>query len=556
MLVCPFALALFPMLLPAPAVPPPAGPQIQCGARDPLPLDLIDNIGATPSPFDFGDVKVGDQVLAALSFSEAPPGGGNPGAIYVYRQDAAGHWTEDARLFASDLGVSRFQKFSGAWFSYAISGDTLLVPTITGHHYEIAVVEPSAGGWSVTQRLQGDPSWHLGSASNTGYGSSVWLAADENRLVVGLQYAALIAGAEPGLIQTLERDSTGAWVQVNVTEAPGSYRSDGLRADLAGDRLALIRSEPTAFPYDYRVTVFTFGPTGWTSSWVSDPAHYLDASTSVSMDGSRVLVGSYYSALTTVYDTALPRLAASGSVSPGAPVQIISPPARPAQPPVGFVGSRDYNPPYDAFVEGGDGFALIGIGDDYPGFATVSVLEWFDGAYRLTDMTRAPAGVSDVGLFEGKAAWLGVAAPDAFLPPTEARFESWRIDQGRALPFCPRDSDLVVSGSGTAPLQAATLTVYGAPAGSLLTLFGGRDAGSTPASMGIALCIDPAGGLFRLTSPTIVPQDSTLRLPSSGLLFSAFAAPLLPGDSIVLQGVHSAAGSLGATNAVRVTLCD
>ncbi|QDV09826.1 hypothetical protein Poly30_53860 [Planctomycetes bacterium Poly30] len=527
--------------------------QFGCEPRQSVPLTILRNSVQFPYAEQFGGLQLSGDLLVAVSHRQASPLGGSTGALYLHSRAQGGDWGEPDVVFAESLGATAFRKSNVGEVHYALDGETVFVPIEVQNSTEVVVLERVAGQWTEIQRLTGDPTWEFQPFSGAiGFGFNFSLVADQGRLVISMTRTRLPGSTEFGLLQTLERDASGVWQSVDVSPLAGACGAGDRGMDLDGDRLALLNFTPNGVPNGL-ATVLEFGPSGWEAIWTTGPP-YPDG-ISVALDGGRVLVGSHYDAFTSVYDVGF-----GGSVGATAPVQVIrlTDSVLPRMP--GGRGPRDYNPPYDSYVEAGSGFAVIGIGDHYDGYGSVSVFEWFQGAYRLMEKTRTPGDVSDVALGGalggGEAAWFG-GFPDPFHQlPGKPRFETWRIDGGRATPYCGTGIDLVATGSGDAPFLDATLTAYGLPSDGHLTFFGGWAAGSTPAGASATLCIDASAGLTRLSAPIAAHADGIVRISTGALEFGSLQPGLVAGATFYLQGLVAGASGVDSTNALKLTLCD
>lgn len=524
-------------------------PQLDCGPRSSIPDTIFDASAFEPATHDFGQLELeGDILVASRPFE--PLASGGDGVIYLHRREPGGEWLAPHRLEPQDLGGTDFSGF-GHYADYAVGGGSVFIPIRVSTGWNISVVEYAGGSWIEVAQLEGEPGWQYSTSfQQTGYGDNAWVAADSDRLVVGAPNVTL-PGGELGAIVTYERTANGQFQIVSITENMGAFRGGVRLDDLKGDRLALIQRVPAStYGLESRAAVLEHGAAGWVPKWLSEP---LDSYSSLSLDSSRVLVGTFYGALTEVYDAA-----SSTDLTSGAPIQIIEPDRIASSPPESSSAPADYNPPYDAYVEAEEGFAVIGVRDNFFGYPTVRTLEWFDGSYRLVRSTRAPAGAADVNLDRGEAVWLGPSRTFSSDQVAARQFETWRIDDGRAVPYCPGSADLLLSGSGAAPFDAGFVTAYGIEPASVVLLFGGLAMGTTVLGTGEQLCID-ANTLVGLGAPLQVGEQGSVRVQTSALELEGLAPALIAGGTFFIQGVYreptTSGGNTGITNAVRTILC-
>ncbi len=528
------ALALAPL---HPAFVPAA--QLDCGDREAIPPNILRAAGPNAPYWAFGDLRLDGDLLVGSLPNEDSPSGGVRGAVYVHRRAATGGWLEPERFFASDLAVTRFTH-SHRGLQVAVADGTVFLGVIARGSTGVLALEFQGGAWTVTDAFFGLAGWQYpGSTATQGYGGGFWFVAEDDRLVIGAPHVETPQSQEPGLLHTLERDASGHWSTRNVTTAARDLVNDSSWADLDGDRLACVRQQS-----GFSAVLFELDPTGWTEAWSSEPIESVE---SVALDGTRVLVGTYYGACVEVYDAA-----PAGSRQP---FQVIA--SAPGA--TTFRGAtEDYNPPYIAIVEASGGQAIVGVQDHFFGRPRVSTLEWFEGEYRRVTSTRAPAGAAAVAMSDGEVAWIGPPASFSSDKRAEPRFESWRIDDGRAVPFCPGSAVLTVTGSGVVPFDAATIIGYELPPQSLLTIFGGFSLGATPLGSGAELCI-ASSSLTRLGPPAAANPSGKATVATAALRFDSLGPAIVPGGTFVMQGVFRSPVPLGGevhvTNALWTTLC-
>ena len=525
-----------------------AVPQLDCADRDPVPLTILDGLLSNPNAGMFGQIKLSGDLLVAGLPREWAPVGGVKGAVYIHRRGPDGSWLVPDRIHPT--AIDDAGRFVGApsKIDFTVANGTVFLPIEASAGKKIVAMEFQDGAWTESARFGGEPGWNYTHSTDFGgYGRSMWLAADGDRLVVGAPHAMLPTAQVPGIIQTFEKDASGQWQSISVMGDAGPLFAGDRLADLEGDRLAVIRHGSFITPTTAHAAVLEFDGSVWTEVYRSAE---VSSPNSLALDGPRVLAGSFYG-YADIFDTTTAGAQSTG----GAPIQVIGDPSRRHLVP----GTDDYNPPYFCDIEASDDLAVIGFRDNHFGAETVDTYEWFEGSYRLTSKTRAPACAADVALDNGIAAWIGPVTTNGSGGIAVPRFETWRIDDARAFPACEGAADLVVSGSGVSPFNGGVVTGYQLPVGSTLTVFGGLAFGSTPVAQGAELCIAEPG-LTRLGAPVLTDMNGRARFSSAALNLTELGASTLPGGSFFLQGVYreapSVGGSLRVTNAVRLTLCE
>ena len=227
---------------------------------------------------DFGySVALSGDTLAVSAPSEASAAPGidgdqgdnslfGAGAVYVFTRDAAGTWSQQAYVKASNNEfIDEFQYGDGFGYSVALSGDTLAVgapgeeslatgidgdqsddnATFSGAVY--VFTRDGAGAWSQQAYVK---------ASNTDagdrFGMSLALSGEGDTLVVGAKYedsaATGIDGDQgdnsapsAGAAYVFTRDATGTWSQQAYVKASNTDAYDylGYSVAILGETLAV-----------------------------------------------------------------------------------------------------------------------------------------------------------------------------------------------------------------------------------------------------------------------------------------------------------------------------
>ncbi len=229
-------------------------------------------VSPNPAPNDrFGRVMALSGDAAYISSAQDKGAGG----IYVFRKDAAGRWSADTMLAASD---SEPANWYGA--SLAADGNRLYVgasalgggraDSASGSVY-VYTRNKTTGAWSQEARLTPGPN-----TARAGFGVAVLPHGDS-----------LLVGApgydhQVGAVFLFARDSSGHWApQMHLQPFDGAPRS------LFGVSLAEVGNElwvgsPGASQFEGRVYRFTRDTAGWTSA---------SKATAPGLDGGQSLFG-------------------------------------------------------------------------------------------------------------------------------------------------------------------------------------------------------------------------------------------------------------------------
>jgi len=205
---------------------------------------LLASDGAAGDGFSYGVEVDGDTVL--ISAPNHDDGGGDRGAVYVFRRDqgGAGQWGEVTHFTPPSAGA-------GARFGYSldVDGDLLLVgaphPGLAqpGTAYLYARDAGAPGGW--TQQLEftsDDP------ATVFGFGHDVSL--DGQYLAVAGARSPTLPYADSYVVHLRERDAGGAgqWGEVQRIASPTGTRDlFAYEISLDGERLAVVAPAETDF---------------------------------------------------------------------------------------------------------------------------------------------------------------------------------------------------------------------------------------------------------------------------------------------------------------------
>ncbi|MEL6712738.1 MAG: hypothetical protein AAFP86_03145 [Planctomycetota bacterium] len=444
--------------------------------------------------------------------------------------------TEDRRtgdcraldLDATSIGSSADREIL---YFVAVGGDTLALQV---RHWPTAGATPrpavllfrdTGGVWTFEQSLEPDPADATGSLR---WGA---VTIDGDRLVLLNETVIDPVSGTAGEILTYRRPVSGPWSLVGETPGVEVSSNRGGRFDpgemiaLEGDLLVCSRAYGPSGALD--PGVFRWDGAQW--NLTGTVTSHRDSFESVAIDGSRVVVGSYYDAIVWVYelDAAF------------APVQVQTVLT-------GRLTTRDFNPPYTALVAAEDGELVIGVGDHFEGQGSLTRLRWYDGAYRAYEVDRGYDGAGLVALdggelFVGRWSYLGVDP----LPSFDVR----SIAESRAVPFCETGVELLLSGDGRAPLDGANAHGYGFPADGVVRVFAGLDPAPAPVGA-LGLCI-AAGGAMPVLGPTLADADGRFVTGLAGLDLGA-AGPVLAGTDFVLQAVARDAAGTVTSNAQRI----
>jgi FG-GAP repeat len=183
------------------------------------------------------DVSIDGNYIAVGAHKEGVASGDEQGAVYVFKTDGGGAWTQEAKLIAAD-------RAGGDWLglSVAISGNTVIAGApnndngVSNGGAAYIFVSDGAGNWIQEQRiLAGDRT------AEDIFGYSV--AIDANYAVVGaLQDDEDAAGLNPlanaGSAYVFIRN-TGVWTQQHKIVAPDRATADwfGYSLSISGDHI-------------------------------------------------------------------------------------------------------------------------------------------------------------------------------------------------------------------------------------------------------------------------------------------------------------------------------
>lgn len=408
-----------------------------------------------------------------------------------------------------------------------VEGDTLAVqvrywsPGVSVRP-AVLVFREAGGRWSFDFSIEPGPGY-IGAGLDWG-----GVAIDGDRMVVLNAYEEDPVTGELGQILTYDKDASGAWTFSGATEGT-LVRSDGTNAYdptllIALDGDTLVAGTNARVGQAAGATVFRWSGTQWVATGFAAPNNNVVES--VAIDGDRVVFGSFYDATVDVF-----RLDASGAATH---VQTLNPDQ---------LSTRDFNPPYAALVAVEDGELVVGVREHFLGYAPLTRMRWFQGAYRAYELTRGYDGIQLVSLRSGQ---LLVGVSQYLTPNTAPEFNLRAIGESRAVPFCETGIELALSGSGLAPLDGAHAHGYGFPAGQVVRLFAGLDAAPSPVGA-LGLCI-ASGGAAPVLDPFTADSAGRFVESLAGLELGS-AGPVLTGANFALQAVTRDASGLAVSNA-------
>ena len=179
-----------------------------------------DHFGRTLA-FSGGDLLVGATVAGATSSEETP------GAVYVFRENEAGEWTELQKIAASDGAAG------DAWGRVMAKAGSNVLVSAWGHAEERGAVyvlsKNESGEWAETAKLMaeaGEPDERFGAI----------LAGDADWILVGDPSA----NERRGAVYAFRRQDDG-WAQTQKIEVDGGNANDGFGASLVvGHGMALV----------------------------------------------------------------------------------------------------------------------------------------------------------------------------------------------------------------------------------------------------------------------------------------------------------------------------
>jgi hypothetical protein len=243
--------------------------------------------------------------VAIIGASQATiAGNALQGAAYVFTADADGHWSEQQKLVASDgAGFDQF-----GW-SAALDGNRAIVSaavaTVDGVFRQGAAyvfTSDADGHWSETTKLTASD----GEANNA-FGTGVALQGDT--ALIGAQWATVDGLANRGAAYVFRSDADGHWAEAQKLVAANGLFNDqfGNAVALDGD-LAVIGAWFANFPghdLEGAAYVFTSDSDGHWSELedlrASDGGACNEYGVSVAVSGNIALVGSHYATERNVY---------------------------------------------------------------------------------------------------------------------------------------------------------------------------------------------------------------------------------------------------------------
>ena len=241
----------------------------------------------------------GDTAIVGARLEDTSPSSGN-GAAYVFTR-SGGSWTEQQKLTASD---AESDDFFGTSVALSADGNTAIVGA-TGEDTSPEVLNGAAyvftrsgSVWTQQQKLTASDL-----ESSASFGTSVSLSSDGNTAIVGADGEDTSPNTNNGAAYVFTR-SGSVWTQQQKLLASDAASGDlfGVSVSLSADgNIAVIGAwgEDTA-PESANGAAYVFTRTG--STWAQQQklvasdlvtGDYFGFSTSISSDGSIVLIGAY-----------------------------------------------------------------------------------------------------------------------------------------------------------------------------------------------------------------------------------------------------------------------
>jgi ribonuclease BN (tRNA processing enzyme) len=243
----------------------------------------------------FGESVAVSGDTAIVGAAGDDDGGTDSGSAYVFTRDAAGTWSEQQKLTASDAAADDI-----FGVSVAVSGDTAVVGARgddddgpdSGSAY--VFTRDAAGTWSEQQKLTASDA-----AAGDGFGCSVALSGDT--VVVGANRSDDFTVSLPfdtGSAYVFTRDATGTWIQKQKLTASDAAGHDefGRPVAVSGDTV-FVGANPGTGSESGSAYVFTRDPAG---TWIqkqklkaSDAAADESFALSVAVSGDTAIVGAF-----------------------------------------------------------------------------------------------------------------------------------------------------------------------------------------------------------------------------------------------------------------------
>ena len=239
--------------------------------------------GAASAYFGRSVAIDGDTVVIG-AFQASHSGMTSNGAAYVFTRNAAGVWSQQQKLTASDAGN---QDFFG--WSVAIDADTAVIGA-RNENAAYVFIRDASGTWSQRQKLTfSDAQWEgYGGYSVAIDGDTVLVAAPHN------SYSDYWSGA----VYVFTRDSQGAWTeQQKLIGSDSNYQQEfGASVGIDGNAAVIGAWRDDAFgTYSGSAYLFTRDGSGtWTQQQkltASDGAAGDNFGSSVAIDGLTVVIG-------------------------------------------------------------------------------------------------------------------------------------------------------------------------------------------------------------------------------------------------------------------------
>jgi hypothetical protein len=229
---------------------------------------------------------------AVIGAHQNDDAGLNSGSAYVFVRDAGGTWSEQAKLTASDAAANDWFSYYAVW----IDGDTAVIGAINNEPGGAAYVftRDAGGTWSEQAKL---------TASDAAFGDwfGSFVSIDGDTAVIGA-HANDDHGSGSGSVYVFTRDAGGTWTEQAKLTASDAAASDwfGYWVSVSGDTTVIgAYQNADAGLRSGSAYVFTRDGGGtWTEQaklTASDAAENDQYSRSaVSVDGDTIVIGARY----------------------------------------------------------------------------------------------------------------------------------------------------------------------------------------------------------------------------------------------------------------------
>jgi len=250
---------------------------------------ILANDGSADDYFGYSSVSISGDIAVIGAYLEDENGTGS-GAAYVYLNDGAGNWSQQAKLTASDAAAG--DEFGN---SVSVSGDLVAIGAIKDDSASgsVYIFVRNAGVWSEQAKLTASDG-----AANHYFGSSVSLSGDT--AVIGARGDA-DNGADSGSAYIFVDDGAGNW-----SEQDKLLPADGAGGDLFGFSVsitadkAVIGANANDDAGTQSGSAYIFvndGAGNWSQQaklTASDAAAGDEFGNSVSISGNTALIAAYF----------------------------------------------------------------------------------------------------------------------------------------------------------------------------------------------------------------------------------------------------------------------